>query len=740
MANRLSEAKILPISVADSPMCKHALLLAGSGLFVFPVWNLRPDLSCACPLGADCGSPGKHPLVKTGLKVATTDSVEIRKWWKRHPQANIGVNADMSGLIIVDIDPRNGGNESLQKLEAEHGELPATYEVITGGQGKHYYYRHTPVVKSKPISPGVDIKSRGGYVVGHGSLHHSGRAYEAMLHGDPRGLIQDAPGWLVGLCTAADKSVGEPGGKDSDSRDNTKSSGKGVRVSAGLLGLAFQHAGWIQDGDATGKVAARCPFESEHTSGTAFDGSCVVFAPENGGINGFVQCSHSHCAERKQSEYWDACPEVSRDHARSVLSVSRLYEPAANTEPGWLTSWRSSLLFDNKGKLKRVLANASLILKNHPDFIGCLGYDEFKETYHWLRVPPAIMGMNSVTLGPVRDEHFVQIGYYLAAKYDMQEFSSDNIFQIMRAAAVPFHPVRQYLDKLEWDQTPRIMKWLTTYLGVPPTPYASMVGAWWMVSAVARILVPGCKADHVLILEGKQGTQKSTALRVLFNPWFADTPINLDSKDAYTALRGVWGYELQELQSLSKADSDKAKAFFSSPVDIYRKPYDRTTVEILRQCVFCGTVNYDAYLKDGSGNRRYWPVVTDQIRIELLEHDKDQLWAEALHLYNLGFAWYPTTNENHDMCAAEQDQRLQLDEDPWEPAVVAIVAGIESITVSEILSDPVHFGHCKRDIKDAIRVAKILRGLGWTKHVTASGKKWKKPVDVLNPVTKEILA
>jgi hypothetical protein len=698
-----------------SPLAQQALNYAAAGFYVFPVWGLLPDLGCACPEHGNCGSPGKHPLVKSGLNASTTSPEQIRKWWRKHPFANIGINAERSGLLILDVDPRNGGDATLAGLEKKHGDLPATYEVRTGGGGQHFYFKYLPAVKSKPVGSGLDIKSKGGYVVAPPSSHHSGRSYEALHLGDPRGFILEPPPWLVDLCTK--DPVKLPGPK----------TGKPSPVESGLFGAAFKHAGWLGEDLGGGRSSARCPFETEHTSGNAYDGSTVIFAPEKGGVNGFLHCSHSHCTQRPQPEFWKAIPSESRDAARALLSVNPLYEPAATADADWLASWRSSLLFDSAGKLKRVLGNASLILKNHPAFAGCLGYDEFKESYCWLRAPPAIQGLSPVPVGPVRDEHFLQIGYWLASRYDLQDFSSDHIFQIMRGAAVPFHPVRDYLRSVVWDQHCRVCSWLTDYLGVPDTPYSRAVGAWWLISAVARVLQPGCKADHVLILEGPQGTRKSTALRTLATPWFADTPINLDSKDAYTALRGVWIYELQELQSLSKADSDKAKAFFSSPVDIYRKPYDRTTVEIKRQCVFGGSVNYDAYLKDSSGNRRYWPIVTNNIDIVALTRDRDQLWAEAVHMFQLGAQWYPVTPAEQELCAVEQDLRLQLDEDPWMHAVRSHVTGKSAVRVHEILSDPINFPGCRKELKDAIRVARCLRELGWTKHTVGGGKEWRSP-------------
>ncbi len=705
-----------------SPMGQAALTYAASGFFVFPCWGLMPDLACGCPEHANCGSAGKHPMVKSGLNASTTSADQIRKWWLKWPNANIAINAERSGLLILDVDPRNDGDASLAKLEAENGELPSTYEVKTGGGGRHFYFKHKPV-RSKPVASGLDIKSLGGYVVAPPSIHHSGRPYEAFHLGDPRGFILGPPDWLVDLCMAdASKKPRKPqaGGQVT----------KASAVDSGLFGAAFAHAGWLgEHASAPNARCARCPFDAEHTTGAKGTptSSTVVYAPENGGVNGYVQCSHSHCGHRRQSDFWAAVPEASREYAKHKLKISVLYDPAATSDPGWASSWRADLLFDNKGKLKQVKGNAAVILKNHPDFVGCLGHDTFSGTFHWLRSPPTVPSLGTIPPGPVVDKDFVSVAMYLAKQYDMQDYGDDAVNAIMRAAALPFHPVLQYLDSIgpKWDQQPRMKHWLHTYLGCPDSLYEQAVGSWWLVSAVARIMKPGCKADHVLILEGSQGTRKSTALSVLFNPWFADTPINLDSKDAYMALRGVWGYELQELASLSKADSDKAKSFFSSPRDKFRPPYGRNDVELPRQCVFAGSVNNDAYLKDDTGNRRYWPVRTDRIDIDTLVRDRDQLWAEALFAYNLGHHWEPRSEADHALCQDEQLQRIQWESDPWTSIVRSMTTNRDEVSAPDLANE---IQGNRATQADSQRVARILRAEGWLKKHTNKGKVWKKPL------------
>jgi predicted P-loop ATPase len=176
--------------------------------------------------------------------------------------------------------------------------------------------------------------------------------------------------------------------------------------------------------------------------------------------------------------------------------------------------------------------------------------------------------------------------------------------------------VRQKLDSLKWDGTSRIGDWLSLYPRVDGNEYTFAVGARWLISAVARIYDPRCKADCALILEGDQGLMKSTALKVLAEPWFTDEIADLGSKDAAMQTRGVWVIEIAELDSMSRADVSKIKGFISRTTDRFRPSYEKRVIESRRQCVFAGSVNHCAYLRDETGGRRFWPVACTRIFCE----------------------------------------------------------------------------------------------------------------------------
>lgn len=203
-----------------------------------------------------------------------------------------------------------------------------------------------------------------------------------------------------------------------------------------------------------------------------------------------------------------------------------------------------------------------------------------------------------------------------------------------------FHPVRNFLDRLEWDGESRIKKWLSIVGGLPPNHYSEEFSDKFLIGCVARVMNPGCKLDNILIIEGEQGIGKSSMLKILASQWFSDAPFYIASKDSYIAMRGYWVIELPELMVLKRANSQMTKSFFSQRVDSYRPPYKRRNISFKRQCVFVGTTNEDKYLIDTTGNRRYWCVKINFVDGGWLLNNVKQLWAEARYQYDEGVKWY----------------------------------------------------------------------------------------------------
>ena len=316
-------------------------------------------------------------------------------------------------------------------------------------------------------------------------------------------------------------------------------------------------------------------------------------------------------------------------------------------------------------------------------------------------------------------------------------------------------PVVEYLQAQHWDGTPRLDTLFIDYLGAADTEYTRAVTRKAFVAAVARAYDPGCKFDQVVILSGPQGTGKSTLLARMGQKWFSDSINSFNGKDAREAIQGVWIAELGELTALDRSESEQAKQFISQTEDWFRPAYGRRTEQYPRRCVFFGTSNQDSYLRDSTGNRRYWPVDTNILPIrhtvftDFTQAVVDQVWAEAVVRYQAGEPLYLDANLNANATEVQEDHR---EADAWEAAIQTFVeapipldwahwtverrtawwegmvpdkAQIETqpraqVCVREIWTEL--FGKKLVDIgtREQRRIGHILSGLeGWTKGGTA---------------------
>ncbi|PPD27518.1 MAG: hypothetical protein CTY20_12515 [Hyphomicrobium sp.] len=292
-----------------------------------------------------------------------------------------------------------------------------------------------------------------------------------------------------------------------------------------------------------------------------------------------------------------------------------------------------------------------------------------------------------------------------------RDFYFDVIADTARANS--FHPVRDFLDGLTWDSTPRIATWLSAYAGAKDSAFVQAVSKIILIAAVRRVRQPGCKFDQMLILEGDQGAGKSTLVRALAvrDEWFADeAPLGGDGKLAIEMLPGKWLIEPAELKSLKNSEVEHVKAFLSRQADRGREAYNRIVSEVPRQCIFIGTTNSEHYLMDPTGNRRFWSVKVGRIDVESLKRDLHQLWAEAAHWEAKGES-IQLPEELWGAAAAEQAQRVV--DDPYLSTLAQKLGNLHGKIVKndvyKLLELPVgqrHTGHERR-------VGEAMRGLGW---------------------------
>ena len=240
-------------------------------------------------------------------------------------------------------------------------------------------------------------------------------------------------------------------------------------------------------------------------------------------------------------------------------------------------------------------------------------------------------------------------------------------------------------------------------------------------TAVARIYQPGVKVDCCLILEGPQGSRKSTALRTLAGEFFTDELADLGSKDAALQICGDLIVEISELDSLARSEIASIKAFMSRSADRFRPPFGKRVVECPRQCVFAGTVNHTEYLRDETGARRFWPVRCGFVDVERLAGDRDQLWAEAKARFSSGEKWWLDTSELIEITRQEQATRYQSD--PWEEVIAPWLEGRVSASISELLDKCLNKPQAQWTQADKNRVGRCLRTLDWERYRERDGER-----------------
>lgn len=390
----------------------------------------------------------------------------------------------------------------------------------------------------------------------------------------------------------------------------------------------------------------------------------------------------------------------------------------------------ANMLQGSKNSIYSNTTNALTAFRYCPRFEGVLRWNAFKQTVEVAGRPPWLAYRETFTPHDMTDNDVTRAQAWLQDQ-GMVAMGDRATMNALVAAAHDdtYHPVRDYLSGLEWDGVPRIDTWLIDHLGAEDTPLNRAFGAKSLIGAVARVMRPGCKLDTMLILEGPQGIGKSQALRALGGDWFIDYMPDLSSKDAMLQLQGAWIIEQAELASMKKGDVDRVKSFMSSPVDVFRAPYGRTTMSYPRQCALFGTINPggNGYLKDETGDRRFWPVTCAvgwdagrKIDMADLTRARDQIWAEARVRFERDELWWLDDRQLEKQAQTATDERYHAD--PWTDRVMDYAEGRSTVTTDEVLHA---LGLPVKDWTraDQMRVGGILRKAGWERRRDGGGNR-----------------
>lgn len=355
-------------------------------------------------------------------------------------------------------------------------------------------------------------------------------------------------------------------------------------------------------------------------------------------------------------------------NVKKQLGIERLQEASSEfdvveileNDNDWMedleTHHRSGIILSTRN-------NALIVLENDPNLKGKIVFNEFTHRPYILDDLPwenAKAGQNW------SDNDESALFHYLESVYGIDSPGKvrDALGVVMKRHR--YHPVHNYLDGLVWDGIDRLDTLLIDYLGAEDSDYVRAVTRKALTAAVKRIYEPGAKFDYMLTLIGPQGVGKSYILNKLGGEWFSDSLTNVQGKEAYEQLQGVWIIEMGELTATRKADNEAIKHFLTKRVDSFRVAYGRQVSDFPRQCIFIGTTNDYTFLRDRTGNRRFWPVEVHEnepklsIWKDLSKEEVDQIWAEAKEYYLAGEKLYLTGKLEEEAKKRQEQHREEM--------------------------------------------------------------------------------
>jgi len=565
-------------------MFDSAIALVGKGKPVFP-----------------CGKD-KKPLVAWAdfqKRIPTVD--EVREWWTKWPEANIGMpTGKLSGISVVDIDPKNGGT-------VPEGMPTMTTVVKTGSGGWHYYYKHADGVRNTDERgtgfKGVDIRGDGGFVIVPPSITNIG-SYEVIVE-EP---LIPFPTEFFKIKKERFDVAAIIGGVSEGSRNMT------AAQFAGSVIAKYRKEEW---------ESIVWPILQ------AWNKTCTPPEPEKDLRKTFESICKTHLRNHAEEE-------KKQGHGVPIDDLD--------------------LVKSAEGKTIKCVENAARLLERHPDFKGRLRFDEFaqdpqiRENGEWRRIQDDDY-TNIQRAAQSMYQHFATYGLELFVQSIMSVCSKNKV-----------DSAKDWISTLAWDGEQRIEEFCMKAYGVEDTVYHRAVGKNFLLGMAARILIPGCHHRSVLILEGPQNSKKSKSFRTLVGEkWFLeDAPLNVENVSFHMSLWGKLIVEFSEGVIFSKIDMGKLKGLVSTPSDTIVKKWGKTPIDMRRRCVFVITTNQNQYFSDTTGNTRFFPVVIKNIDLEFIEKHRDQLFAEAAARIRMGEQWWDDDEEITKMNTEEQESRISV--------------------------------------------------------------------------------
>lgn len=552
----------------------------------------------------------KKPLTPHGCKDAKKDPGAIRFWWKKYPDASIGVaTGSISNLIVIDedIDEDKGidGTHQMLLWERENGDLPETISAITGRGGSHRYYKYEGKDQKNRagIIEGVDVRGEGGYVIAPPSVHPNGTMYE--WENDPSETT-------IAEVNETVKKFLETGETPNNIREAKE---------------AFKLPNTIESGQRNSTLhKLACSMQAQ---GMSDDAIMAAVKTEN----------HTRCKEPLEDSEVETIVNSALRYKKGELKVIELPEDPQRPP-------KLSMKLDSNGdptdKPAQTIQNCEEVVRYDADLYGRI---RLNEVSGMISVYGNLPWKNHKGWRDWTNNDDSNLWAYMESRYGLN--NQQKIYSALNNVAFkrPVNLVKQMLETAhdQWDGNAHIENLLPRFVGADKTEYNTECLKLFMLGAISRIYHPGCKFDYMLILVGTQGGYKSSFLRFLAvnDAWFSDNFNSLEGVRAFEQLRGMWMVEMSELQATKRAkDVETIKAFITSRVDIYRAAYDKRTEKHPRMCVLAGTSNPVDFLTDRTGNRRFLPITCSLHPIKnpfideiATKSEFLQAWGEAMDIF-----------------------------------------------------------------------------------------------------------
>jgi hypothetical protein len=652
---------------------------------------------------------GKRPMMKQWQRVASADPERIRQWWTDAPMANIG--CAMGAIWALDCDARHEGPDTLRALEQRYAPLPRTVTSLTGSGGGscHYLWQGTAKNKAK-LGSGLDVQGPGSYIILPPSIHpdtHEPYCWEADFGPDDLD-VQEPPEWLAALVnppTASSQPLHDP--------DSPILHGQREATLMRMAGAMRRH-------------------------GATYDTVRAALAIEN-----------EKCVPPLDNAALDRM-------AQSVQKYAPVIDDQGQAPPGWAgeqalppdlysTAWRRGLFYKSKKErdLTQNAYNLTVILENH-------GYWQEPEHQLWW---DSVRGTPMCGESEITDKRMMEIAAWFGGveRLPITSLAMLEKCVVARCKASPRDLLQIWLNGLEpWDGKPRLLTWLHDIAGLSRDTYCDEVSRMLIVSMVARALVPGCHYRYVVVFEGAQEFGKSAlVLNLASQDWYVPLMMGFETKEAHMMLQGAWIAELVELDSVSRTDEARLKAFITMREDSFIPKYSNFRQRLERRAIFIGTTNDSQWMKDQTGGTRYLPLaLPDPIDHEQFLQMRTQLFAEALVYYYSHVAdFWLLSPEAQTIAQVEREQRRisqvyegpleeWLEETRWKHPYHDLEGGLVTFTKDETSWQEIALCYLKaeperwKDKNLQIQIIASLKALGWYSTTARKGtrtiKVWRK--------------